>query len=129
MIYTLGDKESYLRAIQEISPDRLKKLGRKGEPGDEGFYAGGIAFHTPKEAEEWNLQHGKPEWIVWGLESGWDNTYLYKDETFRIIETVPIISLVEAPFGWCNNCKHLPATSVRGLCQECRTLMIDNLTD
>jgi hypothetical protein len=76
MIYTIGHKENYLKAISDSPTGTILKLGRCDA--NENFpqgYCGGYAFKTMEEAQKRiDEAHSNEGFIIFGLQSSWDNT-------------------------------------------------------
>lgn len=93
MIYTLGNRESYDRGLQDLGAN-FRKLGKVDvHPNISAPYGGGIAFKNIGDAENYLVLNGL-SYAVYGLECGWENTY-YDDTNgiHRIIESTRIVSL------------------------------------
>lgn len=88
MIYTIGHRVNYLKAMQEVGGS-IRKLGKRGSGEHTDFpmgYPGGFAFQTIEEAQRAIEEHDKlGEWGVFGLEADWE------------IDTEP------SPDGWWHN--------------------------
>lgn len=75
MIYTIGHRENYLKAIQEHGV--IQKLGRRLPDARNDFfpdgYPGGYAFQTYEDAQRGLAEEDKHgTWCIWGLDADWE---------------------------------------------------------
>ncbi len=73
MIYTVGHKANYLKAIAESEEGRIYKVGRTddldGQP-----YPGGCAFKSLEDAQRMLKENGHTsDWAIWGIDADWEN--------------------------------------------------------
>ena len=66
MIYTVGHRDNYLRAIAESQDGYIEKTGRQSG------YNGGCAFRTIEDARRALDEFNQPSWCVWGLDAKWN---------------------------------------------------------
>lgn len=68
MIYTVGNRINYEKAIQEYG-----KIYKKGKSVN---YGGGIVFETKSDAERYLLEDDQLDvrdaWCVWGVDAVWN---------------------------------------------------------
>lgn len=108
MIYTVGHSESYRERIasEAARGTRLEKMGRlltrEDDPEkwddrpDLRGYAGGVVFRTREQAARYLVGNDRPAWSVFGLDTGWENTYQHPDEPHRsLIASAEIVLLDE----------------------------------
>lgn len=95
MIYTIGNKENYLKAIAEQGT--IFKVGKTDDWQGQS-YAGGCCFETYDEAkqfaQEWTKELGR-EFAVFGLDADWEKDTeagAIKPYHFLLVDT-PIIVL------------------------------------
>lgn len=74
MIYTIGNEQSYLRAIAYHESGVIQKTGYYA-PGEHPHfphgYSGGLVFETYEAAQQYVAQHALPSYCVWGLDAEW----------------------------------------------------------
>jgi len=102
MIFTIGNTDSYLKALAE-DPE-LKKIGRRDSlpPRYPDGYPGGTVWPTRDAAQAYideALQHEKPDWdpmkfSVFGLEADWEkDTYTPEDGKRSLLRDAKIVKL------------------------------------
>lgn len=64
MIYTIGHRESYRKALSENYP--VNKTGRKET------YSGGCVWKTPEEARAYLQSLGLPNYAVYEIDANWN---------------------------------------------------------
>lgn len=77
MIYTVGNKKSYTRAIRhnrQLEPDNPSVMVKVGK---EENYAGGYAFSTLQDAQQFIDQSQAANWAVFTLRADWNDTTVY----------------------------------------------------
>jgi hypothetical protein len=80
VIYTIGHRESYLKAIAEADDGKIEKLGKSDER------PGGYAFRTCEDAQRRIAEaYADRRFAVFGLEADWE------------LDTEP------SPTGWWHN--------------------------
>lgn len=67
MLYTVGHRENYLRAISESPNGIIQKTGKHAG------YGGGIVFKSYEDASRFMNKDSTPKtWCIWGLIANWE---------------------------------------------------------
>lgn len=85
MLYTVGQKANYEKAIIDNAPDPVLKTGRTQT------YSGGIVFLTIDDAVAWRKLWEHENYAVWQLDTDEANTYIGLDGYRYLLNDAPIV--------------------------------------